>query len=802
MKKKTLLTALLAAFAGCGIAGFAACVTDGEGGGTDDTDKPTAPHSHQYVKSDVKDCANGDYELYRCDCGASYKANEKTPVGHTLSGNECTRCGKPATQSLQIEIAGDKATVTGLGSATDVEDLIIPSSYKGVPVAGIGEEAFSSKQAIKFITLPPSVERIETKAFFNCDGVERIWLAEGLEEIGNSAFGSLESIDKITLPDSLRTIGAQAFAFCNKLTEFTVPKNVESIGVGVVSYDGAMEKVAVADGNVYYKSVNNCLVEITSGKLLGAGNGAKIPDDGSVKEICDEAFANLTGLGAQIIPDSVTVLGEKIFIYSDVSGLTLNADINEFNVNILYGCEHLNKLEINGTNYKYAAKNNCLIDVENKVLVKGCETSVIPDDGSVTEIGYQAFKDCVNLTGIVIPHTVTKIGNYAFANTGLTGITVPSSVVTVSGTSVFSGCNKLENVTIEEGVKEIGTWMFSGCAKLSNVVIPDSVTKIKASAFYGCSQLNTVTLGKNLTTIEQNAFNGCNSLYECYNLSDTVTVTVGNTDKTANGGLDGVVKYLHTDKNEKSKLIVEGEFVFADNEGEYELIGYTGAREDLVLPESCKGKSYVIPEKTFYGSAYKSLKITGGVKEIGKQAFGSCKKLESVYIKGDNLTIGASAFLACSGAKTLTVIADSLTLTDNYSLRMVNLEEITLSNAAIPAQAFYNFTELKKVTLTNCATGDAAFYKCSALTEVTVNGGSIGQQAFYGLSQLNKVTLSDDVSSIGAWAFYQCGLAEVALGNREWTISYDGDDYDITVADGEEAKSLTDYSGYIWTKKL
>ena len=78
MKKKTLLTALLAAFAGCSIAGFAACVTDGEGGGTDDTDKPTAPHSHQYVKSDVKDCANGDYELYRCDCGASYKANEKT----------------------------------------------------------------------------------------------------------------------------------------------------------------------------------------------------------------------------------------------------------------------------------------------------------------------------------------------------------------------------------------------------------------------------------------------------------------------------------------------------------------------------------------------------------------------------------------------------------------------------------------------------------------------------------------------------------------------------------------------------
>jgi len=799
MKNKKILLFLVSSALVAGTAALISACNTSDGG---ETNNPAGPHAHNYVSTEVLDCVRGDYTLYECSCGANYKVESGTAAqGHTMVNDECTRCHAKATAGLTITVNGVTATVTGIGTVTG-DEVIIPSTYNGVPVKAIGEESFKSVSSVKWLTVPASVTTIADGAFYDCDGLEEVWLSSGLNSIGDRAFEASDNLARITLPDTLKTLGAYSFSSCPELTSFLVPASVESVGVGFISYNGGIKTVSVAADNGFYTSVNNCVVETSSGKLLGAGNGAKIPANGSVTEICDAAFSCLTGLGEQVLPESVTKFGEKIFAYSDITGLTINGNVTDFDVNILKGCQSLNKLKVSGSNYKYDGVHNCIIDTENKVLVKGCSTSVIPDDGSVTEIGEKAFKDCVGLTQIAIPHTVTKIGNYAFADTGLTEITLPSSLnatVTSNMDSAFKGCNKLKSVVIEEGVKVIGQFMFSGCSKLTEMVIPDSVTEIGYSAFMNCSSLCKIALGSNLSKIGSGAFEGCNYLYECYNLSK-LTITVGETDKTVNGGLDSTVKYLHTDKNEASKLIAEGDFVFVNDNGVYGLIGYTGDSEDLVLPTACKGSTYIIPEQAFADSAYKSLTINGGVTAIGAQAF-SRSKFESVYIKAGTLEIGKSAFSGCAQAKTLTILADDLTLADNYSIRMVNLTEITLSNTTLPAQTYYNCSELKKVTLTNVIIGDACFYQCSALSSVTVNGGSIGKQAFQGLTELNNVTIDSEVSSIGEWAFYQCGLAEVVLENKEWTITYDGQIYDITVEAGQEAKSLIDYGGYFWTKK-
>ena len=62
----------------------------------------------------------------------------------------------------------------------------------------------------------------------------------------------------------------------------------------------------------------------------------------------------------------------------------------------------------------YHSDGNCLIETESKTLVAGCNTSVIPDDGSVTSIGYYAFNGCTGLTSVTIPDGVTSIGGSAF----------------------------------------------------------------------------------------------------------------------------------------------------------------------------------------------------------------------------------------------------------------------------------------------------------------------------------------------------------------------------------------------------
>ena len=111
---------------------------------------------------------------------------------------------------------------------------------------------------------------------------------------------------------------------------------------------------------------------------------------------------------------------------------------------------------------------------------------------SVTSIGWSAFEDCTDCTGltsVVIPDSVTSIGGDAFYN-----------------------CRGLTSVTIGNSVTSIGWSAFYGCTGLTSVTIPDSVTSIESYAFSSCSGLTSVTIGNSVTSIGDYAFNNCPGL--------------------------------------------------------------------------------------------------------------------------------------------------------------------------------------------------------------------------------------------------------------------------------------------------
>lgn len=206
--------------------------------------------------------------------------------------------------------------------------------------------------------------------------------------------------------------------------------------------------------------------------------------------------------------------------------------------------------------YEYEVLDNGTIELT--IYNGNAQTVEIPstiDGKTVTSIGDDAFFYCESLASITIPNGVTRIGDWAFAISGLTSIIIPDSV-TIIGKHAFDSCTSLSEVTIPdgavigsgaflntpwvenkrkenplvivngtlldgstcsgnvvvpEGVTIIGDNAFSGSG-LTGITIPNSVTEIGSYAFYECENLESIKLPDGITDILFATFSGCSNL--------------------------------------------------------------------------------------------------------------------------------------------------------------------------------------------------------------------------------------------------------------------------------------------------
>lgn len=159
---------------------------------------------------------------------------------------------------------------------------------------------------------------------------------------------------------------------------------------------------------------------------------------------------------------------------------------------------------------------------------------VTPDGDTVVKVaggfgsigdGYEidTFYECQTITSIVIPDTVTAIGNAAFSGCrNLTSVVIPDSVVSI-GNGAFSGCSNLSSINIPYGVEVISQSVFHECSSLTNIVIPDSVTVIDTTAFANCNSLTSVQLSANLVSLGTSSFKNCTNLTNIV-IPDSVTM--------------------------------------------------------------------------------------------------------------------------------------------------------------------------------------------------------------------------------------------------------------------------------------
>jgi len=369
-------------------------------------------------------------------------------------------------------------------------------------VKSIGQYAFHKCSNLQSVIIGNSVATIDWYAFYSCSNLQNITIGNGVTYIGKQAFYNCDMSD-ITIPNKVTTIGESAFSGCYNLKNVTISDSVTTMGDYVFSACISLENV----------KIGNSVKRLGMGVFINCGSLKNVTIPNSVTSIGYNAFASCGSLTRMTIPNSVTSIDVGAFIdCRSLTNITIGSGVTSIGGNIFSGCKSLTSIVVDSNNLKYCSKGNCLIDTQTKALIGGCQSSVIPTDGSVKTISAQAFHGSIGLDNIIIPDGVTSIGDAAFFGcSGLKSVTIPDSVTNI-GERAFSDCSNLISITLPNGITSIEYSMFSGCSSLTHITISKNVTSIDNYAFNGCSSLISVTLPKGLVSIGERAFYGCSSL--------------------------------------------------------------------------------------------------------------------------------------------------------------------------------------------------------------------------------------------------------------------------------------------------
>jgi hypothetical protein len=389
---------------------------------------------------------------------------------------------------------------------------------------------------------------------------------------------------------------------------------------------------------------------------------------------------------------------------------------------------------------------------------KAALTSVIIPD-SVTSIGNYAFYSCANLASVSIPSSVTSIGSYAFDNCGnLASVTIPPSM-TIIGSNSFENCYKLASVTIPSTVTSIGSYAFQYCRSLASITIPLSVTSIGSYAFSGCDKLTSVAIPSSVTSIGEASFASCASL-------TSITVDNANTFYTS---VDGILF---------NKAITALICYPAARSGSYTIPSTVTSIAKSAF-SSCRGlTSLVIPSSVtnmgsqvfMYCTSLTSITIPSLVTSIGDNEFYCCTSLASITIPSSVTRIGYGVFVGCTSLTSINIPSSVTSIDGATFYNCSNLTSVTIPSAvtSIGEKEFCNCTSLTSVTIPSAVTsiGSSAFDNCTKLPSITIPSSvtTIGQSAFSNCTSLSSVTIPSSVTFIGDNAFYKCsGLTSVTI---------------------------------------